>query len=118
MREPQGKSDALPVAHWMEKCSEARRERDAAILERDEARRMYVRLWTCEHGSITCDMLICAARKWGRNVALSLYPDVELRRQICADLFCGGLLDTNDEEELQEQIAENHRRLDEKFPEI
>jgi hypothetical protein len=86
--------------------------------ERDEARRRYVRAWTYEHGSLTMDLLVVAARTWGREVALALYSDDDLRRSIVSDLGLDeGTLGQWDEEEIQDRIAENHRRLDEQFPE-
>ena len=92
--------------------------RDIVILidERDAARRDYVRCWTAEHGSITLDMLVCAAAKWGRKVALDLYRDDDLRRILVEVLELGEALDEDDEDLVQERIAENHRRLDAKFP--
>lgn len=92
-----------------EACAVAERDEARTLAERDEARRLYVRAVNTEYGSMDYDMLATAAEKWGRTAALALYPDDELRRELRGHSYA--------EDQIDEYIAENHRRLDEAFPE-
>lgn len=75
--------------------------------ERDDARRQLVLMWVSEFGGRS-DVLTFAAKQWGRQVALELFPD-EVLAQVFRD-SCG------DDDEVTDEIARARAALDKGFP--
>jgi hypothetical protein len=50
------------------------------VRERDEARRMLCSTWAAEWGSVD-EVVAYAAKQWGRDAALALWPDDVLAKQ-------------------------------------
>lgn len=83
-----------------------RGHRNIAEAERDEARRGWAHLFVAEIGvgGVLGERRF-AAEKWGRKVALALYPEAYVRERLAEF-----------ESDLAEAIAEGQREFDKEFP--
>lgn len=85
-----------------------RAHRNIAEAERDEARRGWARLFVAEIGvgGVLGEKRF-VAEKWGRKVALALYPEAYLRER---------LAEFESPDDLAEVFAEWQREFDKEFP--